>query len=87
MAISRIELQNDNNFRMAGRRARFAAISALHPMAHEKNGREQRSAIAPKLIFGLLNCKPSNIVVKYSTEGGNSLLGTKEGGGGSGGNC
>ena len=85
MAISRIELQNEKNFRMAGRRVRSAAISALHPMAHERNGREQRSAIAPKLIFGLLNCKPSNIVVKYSTEGGR--FSTRYRGGGGGGNC
>ena len=64
------------------------AISGLHPTACERHGREQRSAIALKLIFGYLDCRPSNIVVKYSTQGGDSLLGTKGGGGGEGwGNC
>ena len=45
------------------------AISGLHPTARERHGREQRSAIALKLIFGYLNCRPTNIVVKYSTKG------------------
>ena len=58
------------------------AISGLHPIAHERHCREQRSAIALKLIFGYLNCRPSNIVVKYTREGGNSLLSTKGGWGG-----
>ena len=44
-------------------------ISELPLTAHERHGREQRSAIALKLIFGYLNCRPSNIVIKYSTEG------------------
>ena len=61
----------------------FAAITdpGLHPTAHERHGHEQQSAIALKLLFGYLNCRPSNIVVKYSTEGGGggSLLGTKGG--------
>ena len=60
------------------RRDNRPAISG-YPTAHERHGREQRSAIALKLIFGYLNCRPSNIVVKYSTEGGDSLLGTKGG--------
>ena len=46
------------------------AISGLHPTAHERRGGEQRSAIALKLIFGYLNCRPSNIAVKYRTERG-----------------
>ena len=45
------------------------AISGLHPTARERHGREQRSAIALQLIFGYLNCRPNNIVVKYSTKG------------------
>ena len=45
------------------------AISGLHPTARERPGREQRSAIALKLIFGYLNCRSGNIVVKYSTKG------------------
>ena len=56
------------------------AISGLDPTVHEKHGCEQRSTIALKLIFGYLNCKPTNNVVKYSTEGGGDcLLGTKKG--------
>ena len=51
------------------RRNNRPAISGLHPTAHERHGREQRSAIALKLIFGYLNCRPTNIVVKYSTKG------------------
>ena len=39
-------------------------ISGLHPTAHERHGHEQWSAIVLKLIFGYLNCRPSNIVVK-----------------------
>ena len=45
------------------------AISGLPPTGHERHGHEQRSAIALKLIFGYLNYRLSNIVVKYSTEG------------------
>ena len=60
---------------VAGRASRLcrnnrSAISGLYPTAHERHGREQRSAAALKLLFGYLNCRPSNIVVKYSTEGG-----------------
>ena len=56
------------------------AISGLHPTAHEGHGHEQWFAIAFKLLFGYLNGRPSNIVVKYSTEGvGDSLLGTNVG--------
>ena len=51
------------------RRDNRLAISRLHPTARERHGREQRSAIAPKLIFGYLNCMPTNIVVRYSTKG------------------
>ena len=51
------------------RRDNRPAISGLHPTARERHGREQRSAIALKLIFGYLNCRPNNIVVKYSTKG------------------
>ena len=41
------------------RRDNRPAISGLHPTARERHGREQRSAIALKLIFGYLNCRPS----------------------------
>ena len=51
------------------RRDNRPVICGLHPTAHERHGHEQRSAIALKLLFGYLNCRPSNIVVKYSTEG------------------
>ena len=51
------------------RRDNRPAISGLHPTMRERHGREQRSAIALKLLFGYLNCRPTNIVVKYSTEG------------------
>ena len=61
MATSRTGIQSEKNFR--------PAISRLHPTAHERHGHEQRSAVALKLLFGYLNCRPSNIVVKYSTEG------------------
>ena len=44
--------------------------------------KEQPSAIVLKLIFGYLNCRTSNIVLEYSTEGGHSLLGGGGGGGG-----
>ena len=56
---------------MGALRARrgFAAISGLHPTARERHDREQRSAIALKLTFGYLNCRATNIVVKYSTKG------------------
>ena len=52
------------------RRDNRPAISGLHPTVRERHGREQRSAIALKPFFGYLNCRPTNIVVKYSTEGG-----------------
>ena len=70
-AISRIGIQSEKNFRLAGRWARDKrpAVSGLHPTARERHGREQRSANAPKLIFGYVNCRPTNIVVKYSTKG------------------
>ena len=66
-AISRIGIQSEKNFRLAGR----WAISGLNPTAHERHGHEQRSAIAIalKLIFGYLNFRPTNIVVKYSRKG------------------
>ena len=90
MAKSRNGKQIEKNLRLAGRgralrasrlrRDNRPAISGLNPTAHERRGREQRSAIALKLLFSYLNCRPSNTVVKYSTEGGgNSLLGTKGG--------
>ena len=72
MATSRIGIQSEKNFRLAGRWARFdnrTAISGLHPTAHERHGHEQRPAIALKLSFDYINCRPSNIVVKFSTEG------------------
>ena len=69
MATSRNVIQSEKNFRLAGRWDNRLAISGLHPTAHEKHCHEQRSAIALKLLFGYLNCRPSNIVVKYSTEG------------------
>ena len=58
----------------------FAAISGLHPTARERHGREQRSAIELKLIFGYLNCRPGNIVVKYSTKGAAILYKVPKGG-------
>ena len=79
MAISRIGIQSEKNFRLTGRWARFAgvaaspdnqlAISGLHRTVSERHGREQRSAIALNVVFGYLNCRPSNIVVEYSIEG------------------
>ena len=71
-AISRIGLQSKkkSDWRVGGRALNQPGISGLHPTAHEKHGREQRSAIiAPKLIFSYLNCRQTNIVVKYSTKG------------------
>ena len=79
-AISRTGIQSEKNFRLAGRWVRFRrvvrlrrdnrpGISGLHPTAHERHGLEQRSAIALKLIFGYLNFRPINIVVKYGTKG------------------
>ena len=53
----------------ASRRDNRPAISGSHPTVRERHGREQRSAIALKPFFGYLNCRPTNIVVKYSTEG------------------
>ena len=50
------------------RRGNRTAISGLHPTARERHGREERSAIVFKLIFGYLNCRPGNIGVKYSTK-------------------
>ena len=63
-----------SDWRVGGRASRLCrdnrpAISGLHPIALERHGHEQRSAIALKLIFGYLNCRPSNIVAKYSTKG------------------
>ena len=66
-----------SDWRVGGRASRASrlrrdnrpAISGLHPTARERHGREQRSAIALKLIFGYLNCRPNNVVVKYSTKG------------------
>ena len=60
-----------SDWRVGGRASRDnrRAISGFHHTARERHGREQRSAIALKLIFGYLNCRPSNIVAKYSTEG------------------
>ena len=57
-----------SDWRVGGRDNR-PAIPGLHPTARERHGREQRSAIALKLIFGYLNCRSSNIVVKYGTKG------------------
>ena len=57
----------------AGQRSRLVnrtSISGLHPTASEGHDPEQRSAIALKLIIGYLNGRPTNTVVKYSTEGG-----------------
>ena len=63
-----------SDWRVGGRASRASrlrrdsrpAISGLHPTAH---GHEQRTAIALKLLFSFLKCRPSSIVVKYSTEG------------------
>ena len=73
-AISRIGIQSEkiSDWRVGGRASRASllrrdnrpAISGLHPTVRERHGREQRSAIALKLLFGYLNCRPSNIVVK-----------------------
>ena len=51
------------------RRDNRPPISGLHPTVRERLGREQLSAIALKLIFGYLNCRPTNIVGKYKTKG------------------
>ena len=82
MLISRIGIQSEKNFRLPVRRARRdyrLAISTLYPAEHEMHGREQRSATGAQLILGYLICRPSNVVVNYSTDGGggDSLLGTK----------
>ena len=61
------EAKRISDWRVGGRNR--PAISGLHPTMRERHGREQRSAIALKLLFGYLNCRPTNIVVKYSTEG------------------
>ena len=66
-----------SDWRVGGRASRASrlrrdnrpAISGLHPTVRERHGREQRSAIALKPFFGYLNCRPTNNVVKYSTEG------------------
>ena len=59
-----------SDWRVDGRASpRGPAVSGLNPTERERHGREQWSAIAPKLIFGYLNCRPTNIVVKYSTKG------------------
>ena len=75
------ELENNakkiSDWRVDGRASRASqlrddkrsSVSGLHPTARERHGCEQRSAIAPKLIFGDLNCRPNNIVVKDSTKG------------------
>ena len=69
-AISRIGIQSEKKFPTGGSvGALRPAISGLHPTARERHGREQRSAIELKLIFGYLNCRSSNVVVKYSTKG------------------
>ena len=86
LAESEYKAKRISDWRIGGRASRLRrdnrpAISGLHPTAHERHGHEQRSAIELKLLFGYQNCRPSNIVVKYSTEGGgDSLLGTKGGG-------
>ena len=64
-----------------GARRGFAVIAELHPTAHESHGRKQRFAISFKLKLGYINCWPSNVVLKYSTDRGDCLLGTKRGGG------
>ena len=81
-----------SDWRVGGRASRASrlhrdnrpAISGFHPTARERHGREQRSAIALKLIFGYLNCRPTNIVVKYSIKGVAILYQVPKGGGG---NC
>ena len=60
-----------SDWRVGGRASRLCrdnrpAISGLHPTARERHGREQWSTIELKLLFGYLNCRPGNIVVKYS---------------------
>ena len=66
-----------SDWRVGGRASRASRlrrdnrpeISGLHPTARERHGREERSAIALEVIFGYLNCRPTNIVVKYSKKG------------------
>ena len=71
MATNQIGNQSKGSFRLAGwlRRDNRPAISGLHPTAHERHGHEQCSAIGLKLIFGYLNWRPTNFVVKYSLKG------------------
>ena len=60
-----------SEWRVGGRASRDnpPAISGLHPTAHKMHGHGQRSAIALKLLFGYLNCTPSNIVVSIAQKG------------------
>ena len=73
MATSRTGIQSEKNFRLAGRWARFAAITDPrfpdYILQLMRGMAEQQYAIALKLLFGYLICRPSNIVVEYSTEG------------------
>ena len=88
-AISRIGIQRISNWWVGGRSSRALrlhrnnrpAIPGLHPIARERHGREQRSAIAIKLTFGYLNFRPTNILVKYSTKGVAILYYVPRGGG------
>ena len=61
-----------SDWRVGGRVSLPTAISASPPTAHERHGRGERTtnALRHRLIFGYLNCRSSNIVLKYSTEGG-----------------
>ena len=82
MLISRIGMQSEriSDWLVGWRADNRPAISGLHPTTDERHGHEQRSAIALKLIFGYRKYRPSNIVVKHSTEGGGGdSLGTKGG--------
>ena len=66
-----------SDWRVGGRASRASrlrrdnrpAISGLQLTARERHGREQRSAIELKLIFGHLNCRPTNIGVMYGRKG------------------
>ena len=75
-----LKAERISDWRVGGRASRASrlcrdnrpAVAGLHPAAHRRHGREQRSAKVVKLIFGYQSYRPSNIVIKHSTEGGDS---------------
>ena len=87
MTIRQIGIQSEKSFPLTGRWERFAAI--IDPrfpdyMPQGMKGMSMKSV--PQLCsITLQNCRPSDILVKYSREGGDSPLGIKKGGGGRGG--